>query len=92
MTEILLTRELLQVEGVFAGNKVKAEIQTDAGVIKKIGNGVVVKNDIPVALFILEENGYMNITLHQNGIGNYAEVCNILPLFISDVQKKIQID
>lgn len=89
MTTILSTRELLQIEGTFSEIKVKAEVQTEAGVIKKIGNGSFFKGELQIGNFVCEENNYLNISIHNGGLENQAAVCAALPLFIADVQTKI---
>ena len=89
MTTILSTRELHQVEGTFSNIKVKAEVHAEGSNIKKISSGQFYKGELHIGSFQAEESGYVVINIHQNGLTNIAEVCTALPLFLADIQSKI---
>lgn len=89
MTTTLALRSLLSEEGTYSGITVRAEFQAESGVIKRIVSGTLHKEELQIGNFSLEENGNMPITIHQDGLGNFAAVCAAVPLFIADVQTKI---
>ena len=89
MTTITSSRDLLQIEGTFGEIKVKAEVQAEVGVIKRISNGSLHKGELQIGNFTFEEYGQMNINIHNAGLDNQAAVCAAIPLFIADVQSKL---
>lgn len=88
-TTFTSTRQLHQAEGTFSTVRVKAEVQAEGVTIKKIANGQFFKGETQIGSFQIEENSYLNLSIHNNGFENTADVCSALPLFISDVQTKL---
>lgn len=89
MTTILSTRNLLQVEGVFSEIKIIAEVHTQQSNIKQIPIGQFFKGDLQIGSFRVEESSNVIINIYQNGLTNIVEVCTALPLFLADIQSKI---
>lgn len=62
-----------------------ADVERKSGVVSRATNGTVTENDVHLANFSLEENGYFNLNFPVFTQEKMVAVCAAIPSFINSI-------
>lgn len=82
--EILSKKDLTQVKETTGDITLTASVEAEAGAIKRISNGAVLKGEEQVGNFSFEENGMFYLNLGK-ATETISDVCAALPGFINQL-------